>query len=229
MNKKQKAAKSVNVALGLIVILAVIIFSPLFGYARGFASAEQRRASALPAPQTTAAPLPVAATPRPTPRPTPTPVVLPSAPPAPEPTPVVTPRPVAVQQPVHQAAAQPEQQTETQQAQEAAQETAEQPAEQTVQQPAEQPVQQYWPQEEYWGGEYEEDAGAADAGNEGGDDYTPDYSNSGLGEQVNNGMISTGNADIVINTGGDTQYQPEADYSQPLNQDASEGEAFTIG
>ena len=106
MKQKQKAAKSVNIALGLIVIVAVIIFSPLFGYGRGFASPEQRAAAAAPAVQATSEPLPAAATPRPTPPPTPTPVVLPSAPPAPQPTPVATPRPV-VPQPVQQPIQQP--------------------------------------------------------------------------------------------------------------------------
>ena len=210
MNQKQKAAKSINVALGLIIILAVILFSPLFGYARGFATAEQRAASALPQVQETSAPLRAAATPRPTAQPTPTPVVLPSAPPAVEPTPVATPRPVAVPQPV---IPQP------------VQEPAQEPVQQAPQQEVPQPVQQYWPQEEYWDGGYEEDAGAADAGNDGGTDYS-DY---GLGEQVNNGVISTGAADIVINTGGGYQEQSVTVNSQPIYQDSSEGEAFTIG
>ena len=48
MEKKNKAAKAINTALGLIVIVAVIIFSPLFGYGRGFASPEQRAAAAAP-------------------------------------------------------------------------------------------------------------------------------------------------------------------------------------
>ncbi len=94
MNRKNKAARAVNIALGLIVILAVVLMSPLFGFARGFSTPEQRAADAAAAEQVV---LPriqaAAATPRPTPPPTPTPVVLPSAPPTPEPTepPVYTP------------------------------------------------------------------------------------------------------------------------------------------
>jgi hypothetical protein len=104
MKKKRKAAKAVNTALGLIVILAVILSSPLFGYGRGFASKAEREASAqMPASVQTTDLFPnAAATPRPTPKPTPTPVVLPSAPPLPDPTPEPTPqpaaRPAAVQQ-----------------------------------------------------------------------------------------------------------------------------------
>ena len=87
MERKNKAAKAVNIALGLIVILAVVLASPLFGFGRGIASREQRMAAASPVSagaQTgeTAQPN-VSATPRPTAQPTPTPVVLPTAPPAP--------------------------------------------------------------------------------------------------------------------------------------------------
>ena len=106
MNKKNRAARAVNAALGIIVILAVVLMSPLFGYARGFSSPEQRETYA--AQQTAAQPVAqaVTATPRPTPKPTPTPVVLPSAPPTPEPTPepLRTPAPpVQTQQPNPQA------------------------------------------------------------------------------------------------------------------------------
>ena len=89
MSRKNKAARAVNVALGLIVILAVILASPLFGYGRGFSTPEQREAAAAAEAETGGySILPAAATPRPTPKPTPTPVILPSAPPTPEPTPV---------------------------------------------------------------------------------------------------------------------------------------------
>lgn len=105
MKRKNRAARAVNAALGVIVILAVVLMSPLFGYARGFADPEQREAYAV---QQTAQPViqTAAETPRPTPAPTPTPVVLPSAPPTPEPTPqpLRTPAPpVQTQQPNPQA------------------------------------------------------------------------------------------------------------------------------
>ena len=97
MSRKNKAARAVNVALGLIVIMAVIRASPLFGYGRGFSTPEQREAAAAQAeaPSEIYRVQPSASTPRPTPKPTPTPVVLPSAPPTPEPTPqpVYTPAP----------------------------------------------------------------------------------------------------------------------------------------
>lgn len=220
MEKKNKAAKAVNTALGLIVIVAVILCSPLFGYARGFASPEQRQASAVQSVAGTElsySPAHAAATPRPTAMPTPTPVVLPSAPPAPSPTPVPTPKPVAVPQPVQQ------------------------PVQQAAQ-PVQQQAQQAWQPEEYWGVEdysegYDEDAGAADAGYDGAAEEQQSY--AGLGEQVQNGMIATGSADIVINAdmgGGDaggytgyqeTTVQPENDYAPPV-QDISEGEAFVF-
>lgn len=210
MKRKNKAAKAVNTALGLIVIVAVILCSPLFGYARGFATAEQRQAAPVPTDvgsvQSYAG---AAVTPRPTAQPTPTPVVLPSAPPAPSPTPTPTPKPVAVQQPVQQ------------------------PQQQAVQQPVQ---QQTWQEEYYWEGEegYEEEDG-------GEYEETPaeSYNYEGLGEQVENGMISTGNADIVFNTdmggentGGSAGYQettvqPANDYAPPT-QDSSEGEAFVF-
>ena len=103
MKRKNRAARAVNAALGIIVILAVVLLSPLFGYARGFSSPEQRAADTVrqtPQPVVQAA----AATPRPTPKPTPTPVVLPSAPPTPEPTPqpVHTPTPPAQNQQTNQ-------------------------------------------------------------------------------------------------------------------------------
>lgn len=106
MNKKNKAARAVNAALGLIVILAVIVMSPLFGYARGFASPEQRMAAAEAESQTEVRlTLPTtAATPRPTPEPTPTPVVLPSAPPISQPTAAPTPKPVYTPAPQQNAA-----------------------------------------------------------------------------------------------------------------------------
>ena len=47
MNKKNRAARAVNAALGIIVILAVVLLSPLFGYARGFSSPEQRAADTV--------------------------------------------------------------------------------------------------------------------------------------------------------------------------------------
>lgn len=105
MKRKNRAARAVNAALGVIVILAVVLMSPLFGYARGFADPEQREADTV---QQTAQPViqTAAETPRPTPAPTPTPVVLPSAPPTPEPTPqpLRTPAPpVQTQQPNPQA------------------------------------------------------------------------------------------------------------------------------
>lgn len=105
MKRKNRAARAINAALGVIVILAVVLMSPLFGYARGFAGPEQRETYAV---QQTAQPViqTAAETPRPTPAPTPTPVVLPSAPPTPEPTPqpLRTPAPpVQTQQPNPQA------------------------------------------------------------------------------------------------------------------------------
>ena len=109
MDRKRKAVKIINTALGLIIILAVILASPLFGFGLGLTTAEQRRAAAEATP---AVPYSrysnTAATPRPTLAPTPTPVVLPSAPPTPDPTPEPTPRPAAarpaqtVTQPVQQ-------------------------------------------------------------------------------------------------------------------------------
>lgn len=117
MNRKDRAARAVNFALGMIVILAVVASSPLFGYARGFTTPEQRAASAEAEAETEVVLIrPAAATPRPTPKPTPTPVILPSAPPTPEPTeppvyqPVHTPAPQAQQYtaPVQQQAWTPE-------------------------------------------------------------------------------------------------------------------------
>ena len=187
MEKKNRAAKLINVALGLILIVTVILFSPVFGFAGGFSSPEQRQSTSMPmsgAEPQSAVPQPVAATPRPTAMPTPTPVVLPSAPPAPSPTPVPTPKPVAVQQPVQQAAE-----------------------------------------------GYEED-GEAEAVPEEPQSY------EGLGEQAENGVIATENADIVINTdmgGGDTTVpqepvtEPVVEYTDPIQSDTSEGEAFMIG
>ena len=94
MNRKNKAGRTVNIALGLMILLAVILFSPLFGFGLRFASREQRLAAAR---EQSAAPEPavaaVTATPRPTAKPTPTPVVLPTAPPTPVPTPPPTPAP----------------------------------------------------------------------------------------------------------------------------------------
>ena len=219
MEKKNRAAKLINVALGLILIVTVILFSPVFGFAGGFSSPEQRQSTSMPmsgaAPQS-AVQAPVGATPRPTAMPTPTPVVLPSAPPAPSPTPVPTPKPVAVQQPVQQAA-QPVQQAQT----------------------------QSWQPEE-WAGEegyegYEEDGEAEAAPQE-------PQSYEGLGEQAENGVIATENADIVINTdmgggsdtggdmgGGDATVpqepvsEPVVEYTDPVQSDTSEGEAFMIG
>ena len=204
MEKKNRAAKLINVALGLILIVTVILFSPVFGFAGGFSSPEQRQSTGAE-PQS-AVPQPVAATPRPTAVPTPTPVVLPSAPPAPSPTPVPTPKPVAVQQPVQQAA-----------------------------QPVQQAQPQTWQPEEWQGEEgyegYEED-GEAEAVPEEPQSY------EGLGEQAENGVIATENADIVINTdmgGGDTTVpqepvtEPVVEYTDPIQSDTSEGEAFMIG
>ncbi len=112
MKHKNRAVKTVNIALGLILLVMVILCSPLFGYARGFSPEDQRGAAPVSADTTRTSPswsVPVEATPRPTAPPTPTPVVLPTAPPTPEPTPVPQrtpqPQPVvqqpAVQQPVY--------------------------------------------------------------------------------------------------------------------------------
>ena len=94
MNRKNKAGRTVNIALGLMILLAVILFSPLFGFGLRFASREERLAAAR---EQSAAPEPVVpaatATPRPTAKPTPTPVILPTAPPTPVPTPPPTPAP----------------------------------------------------------------------------------------------------------------------------------------
>lgn len=210
MKRKNKAARAVNTALGLIVILAVILCSPLFGYARGFAAPGQREAAPAPVSESGVQSYQsAAATPRPTAQPTPTPVVLPSAPPAPSPTPVPTPRPAAVQQPVQQVQ-QPQQQ-------------AAQPQQNT---------QQVWQEEYYWEGEegYVEEEGGEYV------EETPaeSYNYEGLGEQAENGVIATENADIVINTdmGGSTGYQepavqPAVDYAPPV-QERSEGEAFVF-
>ena len=74
MKRKNKAAKTVNTALGLIVIIAVILFSPIFGYARGFAVPEQQQAAPAAAYESSAPSYgSPAATPRPTAQPTPTP------------------------------------------------------------------------------------------------------------------------------------------------------------
>ena len=206
MDGKKKAAKLINTALGLIVILAVILASPLFGYGLGIATAEQRRAAAeAVAEEEYYQYQNPNATPRPTPQPTPTPVVLPSAPPTPEPTPEPTPRP----KPVVNS----------------------------------QPVQQNWQQEAYLEEEYTgEEEESADNTEE-----PVDY--AGLGEQpVENSsgelLVETENADIVIQTGGDTPAadpvapmpepvaEPEPAPEQPaaqIQQDSSEGEAFLIG
>ena len=204
MDGKKKAAKLINTALGLIVILAVILASPLFGYGLGIATAEQRRAAAeAVAEEEHYQYQNPNATPRPTPQPTPTPVVLPSAPPTPEPTPEPTPRP----KPVVNS----------------------------------QPVQQNWQHEEYLEEEYtgEEEESAENT------EEPVDY--AGLGEQpVENSsgelLVETENADIVIQTGGDTpaadpvdtvqEPAPEPVPEQPstqIQQDSSEGEAFLIG
>ncbi len=107
MKNKNRAAKAVNTALGLILLAMVILCSPLFGYARGFSPKDQRGVTSVSADTTRTSPSWPAlteATPRPTAPPTPTPVVLPTAPPTPEPTPVPqhTPQPQpVVQQPVY--------------------------------------------------------------------------------------------------------------------------------
>ncbi len=106
MKNKNKGVRTVNIALGLIVLVAVLLCSPLFGYARGIAPKDQREPAPASADAMRTSPAwsaPAEATPRPTPPPTPTPVVLPTAPPTPVPTPVSqrTPQPV-VQQPVVQ-------------------------------------------------------------------------------------------------------------------------------
>ena len=212
MEKKNKAAKLINTALGLMLIIVVILFSPLFGFAGGITSPEQRQSTSMPmsgAEPQSAALTPVGATPRPTAMPTPTPVVLPSAPPAPSPTPVPTPRPVAVPQPVQQAA-----------------------------QPQQNIQQQTWQPEEWTGEEGYEEEGGEEA------EAAPaePQSYEGLGEQAEGGVIATENADIVFNNdmgGGDTAgtqepvyepvYEPTVEYSEPVQPDSSEGEAFTIG
>lgn len=202
MEKKNRAARLINVSLGLLLIVAVILFSPVFGFAGGFAGSEQRQSSSIPlsgAEPQSVLPQPVGATPRPTAMPTPTPVVLPSAPPAPDPTPVPTPRPVAVQQPVQQAQPQQALQPEETEAEESYPETGD---EETVVTPEAQ----------------------------------IDY--EGIGEQAENGVIATDNADIVINTdlgGGDSTApqepvsEPVIEYTAPVQTDSSEGEAFMIG
>jgi len=210
MEKKNRAAKLINVALGLILIVTVILFSPVFGFAGGFSSPEQRQATSMPmsgAEPQSVLPQSVGATPRPTAMPTPTPVVLPSAPPAPSPTPMPTPKPVAAVQPVQQAA---------------------QPVQQAAQPQSWQPEE--WEGEEGYEG-YEGD-GEAEAAPEEPQSY------EGLGEQAENGVITTENADIVINTdvgGGETTvpqepaYEPVVEYTDPVQTDSSEGEAFMIG
>ncbi len=207
MEKKNRAARLINVTLGLMLIVTVILFSPVFGFAGGFSSPEQRQSTSMPMSEAvtqSVVPQPVAATPRPTAMPTPTPVVLPSAPPAPDPTPAPTPRPVAVPQPVQQAA---------------------QPAQQAAQ------PQQAWQPEEWEGEEGYEEVGEAEAAPEEPQSY------EGIGEQAENGVIATDNADIVLNNdlGGDSTapqepvVEPVIEYAAPIQTDSSEGEAFMIG
>lgn len=209
MKKKNKASKLISTALGLIVILAVILCSPLFGYGRGLAPKEQREAAAaaepgfstgyVAAPQAAAA-----ATPRPTAQPTPAPVVLPSAPPVPDPTPEPTrppTRPVAVQQ-------------------------------------AAQPAQQQWIPEEAAEGEEEYDESSEETPAESvempantigiGEEITT--------TEDGGQYIATQNADIVINTGvadsGGADQSYESSNNPPTQEfvpDYSEAEAFTIG
>ena len=78
MNKKNKASKLISTATGLIIIIAVILCSPLFGYGRGLASKEQRDAAKAAEPgfstgYTAVPQAAAAATPRPTAQPTPAP------------------------------------------------------------------------------------------------------------------------------------------------------------
>jgi hypothetical protein len=212
MNKKNKASKLISTAMGLIVILAVILCSPLFGYGRGLAPKEQREAAAAAEPGFStgyvAAPQAAAsATPRPTAQPTPAPVVLPSAPPVPDPTPEPTrppSRPAAAQQPVQQAA----------------------------------PAQQEWiPEEAAEGeGEYGESSEETPA-----ESAEMPANTIGIGEEITTTedggqYIATQNADIVINTGaadsGGAEQSYESSNNPPTQEfvpDSSEAEAFTIG
>ena len=213
MNKKNKASKLISTATGLIIIIAVILCSPLFGYGRGLASKEQRDAAKAAEPgfstgYTAAPQAAAAATPRPTAQPTPAPVVLPSAPPVPDPTPEPTRPPsrsAAVQQPVQQAA---------------------------------QPAQQVWNPEEAAEGEGE--YGESSEGTPPESVEMP-ANTIGIGEEITatedgGQFIATQNADIVINTGASDSGNAEQSYASSDNPptqefvpDFSEAEAFTIG
>ena len=209
MNKKNKASKLISTALGLIIIIAVFLCSPLFGYGRGLAPKEQREAARAAEPgfstgYTAAPQAAAAATPRPTAQPTPAPVVLPSAPPVPDPTPEPTrppTRPVAVQQ-----AAQPAQQAWN--PEEAAEGEGEygESSEGTPPESVEMPANAI--------GIGEEITATEDGGQ----------------------FIATQNADIVINTGASDSGNAEQSYASSDNPptqefvpDFSEAEAFTIG
>jgi len=203
MERKNKAAKAVNIALGLIVILAVVLASPLFGFGRGIASREQRMAAASPVSagaQTgeTAQPN-VPATPRPTAQPTPTPVVLPTAPPAPDPTPVPTRRPAA-QAPV-------------------------------VQQQVQQPVQQAWPQEQDWQEEEEyvepeEEDSAAEEGESYGGEELGSQAQDGVIETGSADLVIQ-----IGDSSSDPGYIPtqpteETQPAEPSEQGGNESEGF---
>ncbi len=213
MNKKNKASKLISTALGLIIIIAVFLCSPLFGYGRGLAPKEQREAARAAEPgfstgYTAAPQAAAAATPRPTAQPTPAPVVLPSAPPIPDPTPQPTrppSQPAAVQQPVQQAA---------------------------------QPAQQEWiPEEAAQGeGEYGEASEETPA-----ESAEMPANTIGIGEEITTTegggqYIATESADIVINTGAADSGNAEQSYesgdnppAQEFVPGASEAEALAIG
>ena len=208
MDRKRKAVKIINTALGLIIILAVILASPLFGFGLGLTTAEQRRAAAEATPtEPYSRYTNAAATPRPTLAPTPTPVVLPSAPPTPDPTPEPTPRPAAAR-----------------------------PA-QTVTQPVQQTWQQEEPQEEEYEEEAqgeETDVTQEQPDYAGIGEHAVENGSGELLVETENAdiVIQTGD------NGGENSYVPEpvpeyAPVSEPepyvpISQDNNEGEMFAV-
>ena len=204
MNRKNKAGRTVNIALGLMILLAVILFSPLFGHGLRFASREERMAAAR---EQSAAPAPVAsaatATPRPTAKPTPTPVVLPTAPPTPVPTPPPTPAPTP--QPVQNV------------------------------QPAQAYVQPEWvPMQEEIA---ESEAAPPDGSAESFAESALTQGGAEIGSSVSGGIIETGGADLVFQSGDLTgesytppqpEYQPQPE-AQPSWGTGVEAEAFFPG
>ena len=214
MKRKNKAARTINTALGFIVIITVILFSPLFGYARGFASKEQREAAAsaqsvVSAPSVWTA---AAATPRPTAPPMPTPVVLPTAPPTPEPTPVPQRAPQYVQQPA--AVQQPVYSTWTQDEYQA-------------------------PEEEYAEQWSEQESEQEDAGISVSEEQQQDDTGGEITIGDGGAAVQGDDADLVINIPGFGDGQSDAisiaisggddvGVQQPI-QDKGEGEPFSIG